>query len=90
MSSTRPNRGAIPGLGDDVVVEAAATARVLGVEPISVEELRPDVDALIRTVKDFELLTVQAADDGDEEAATRVLVTSRLGPSMSAAPAAWA
>ena len=60
-----PNRGAIPGLGDDVVVEVAATVRASGVEPISVEELRPDVDALIRTVKDFELLTVQAAVDGD-------------------------
>ena len=85
-----PNRGAIPGLGDDVVVEVAATVRASGVEPIPVEELRPDVDALIRTVKDFELLTVQAAVDGDEEAAMRALVTNPLGPSMSAAPAVWA
>ena len=85
-----PNRGAIPGLGDDVVVEVAATVRASGVEPIPVAELRPDVDALIRTVKDFELLTVQAAVGGDEEAAMRALVTNPLGPSMSAAPAVWA
>ena len=84
-----PNRGAIPGLPDDVVVEVSATVGANGVQPLAVDALRPDVDALLRTVKDFELLTVQAAVDGDGDAALRALVTNPLGPPMSQAPAVW-
>ncbi len=85
-----PNRGAIPDLGDDVVVEVSARVDADRIEPLEVAELRPDVDALVRTVKDFELLTVQAAVGGDADAAIRALVTNPLGPSISDAPALWA
>jgi 6-phospho-beta-glucosidase len=85
-----PNRGAIPGLADDVVVEVAARIGSGGPEPLPVEPLRHDMDALLRTMKDVELLTVEAAVHGDEDAALRALVTNPLGPSMSAAPAVWA
>lgn len=85
-----PNRGMIPGLPGDVVVEVSVRVEGDRLEPIHVAALRPDVDALVRTVKDFELLTVQAAVDGDEEAAVRALVTNPLGPSMSVAPSLWA
>jgi 6-phospho-beta-glucosidase len=84
-----PNRGAIPGLPDDVVVEVSARVDTGRVTPLPVGPLRPDVDALIRTMKDFELLTVEAAAHGDEEAALRALVTNPIGPSMSQAPAVW-
>ncbi len=84
-----PNRGAIPGLADDVVVEVSARVDVGNVTPLPVGPLRPDVDALIRTMKDFELLTVEAAVHGDEEAALRALVTNPIGPPMSQAPAVW-
>ncbi len=84
-----PNRGAIPGLPDDVVVEVSARVGSHGVTPIPVGPLRPDVDALVRTMKDFELLTVQAAVDGDETAALRALVTNPIGPSMARAPEVW-
>jgi 6-phospho-beta-glucosidase len=85
-----PNRGAIPGLGHDVVVEVAARITASGPEPLAVAPLRPDVDALVRTMKDVELLTVEAAVRGDEQAALRALVANPLGPSMSVAPALWA
>ena len=85
-----PNRGAIPGLPGDIVVEVSARVDAHRIEPLDVAELRPDVDALVRTVKDFELLTVQAAVDGDADAAIRALVTNPLGPSISDAPALWA
>lgn len=75
-----PNRGAIPGLGNDVVVEVAARITNGGPSPIDTSPLRPDVDALVRTVKDFELLTVQAAVRGDQDAARRALLTNPLGP----------
>lgn len=84
-----PNRGAIPGLPDDVVVEVSARVGSGRVTPLPVGPLRPDVDALIRTMKDFELLTVEAAVHGDEEAALRALVTNPIGPPMSKAPAVW-
>jgi 6-phospho-beta-glucosidase len=84
-----PNRGAIPGLADGVVVEVSALIGARGVTPLAVGALRPDVDALIRAVKDFELLTVEAAVHGDEEAALRALVTNPIGPAMSQAPAVW-
>jgi 6-phospho-beta-glucosidase len=85
-----PNRGAIPGLADDVVVEVAARIGAAGPVPIEVPPLRADMDALLRTMKDVELLTVEAAVHGDEDAALRALVTNPLGPSMSAATAVWA
>jgi 6-phospho-beta-glucosidase len=84
-----PNCGAIPGLPDDVVVEVSASVGSGRVTPLPVGPLRADVDALIRTVKDFELLTVEAAVHGDEDAAIRALVTNPIGPPMSQAPAVW-
>lgn len=84
-----PNRGAIPGLPDDVVVEVAAAVDAGGIEPVPVGELRRDVDALVRSVKNYELLTVQAAVDGDRDAAIRALVTNPLGPSINDAPRLW-
>jgi 6-phospho-beta-glucosidase len=84
-----PNRGAIPGLPGDVVVEVSAVVDASRIEPIGVPELRADVDALVRTVKDFELLTVQAAVDGDRDAAIRALITNPLGPSITQAPRVW-
>lgn len=84
-----PNRGAIPGLPGDVVVEVSAIVDASRIEPVHVPELRADVDALVRTVKDFELLTVQAAVDGDRDAAIRALVTNPLGPPITRAPRVW-
>ncbi len=83
------NRGAIPGLPDDVVVETAAVVTSNGPVARPTEPLRPDVDALVRTVKDVELLTVQAAAEGDEEAARLALLTHPLGPSAHQVDAVW-
>ena len=84
-----PNRGAIPGLPDDVVVEVSARVGAAGVVPIPVAPLRPDVDALVRTMKDVELLTVAAAVHGDELAAQRALAAHPLGPGVNGAAALW-
>ena len=84
-----PNRGAIPGLGDDVVVETNARVGRSGATPIATAPLRSDVDALVRTVKDFELLTVQAAVDGDPDAARLALLTNPLGPPAHQVEEVW-
>ena len=84
-----PNQGAIPGLPDDVVVEVAARVDRDGAHPIPVAPMRPDIDALVHTMKDFELLTVDAAVHGDEQAALLALVTNPLGPPAHSARAVW-
>ncbi len=84
-----PNRGAIPGLGNDVVVETSARVTQAGAQALPTAALRPDIDALVRTLKDFELLTVQAAVFGDEDAAMRALLTNPLGPSARNVEAVW-
>ncbi len=83
------NDGAIPGLPDDVVVEVPARVNRAGARAIPTAPLRADVDALVRTVKDFELLTVRAAVDGDEDAARLALLTNPLGPGASNVSAVW-
>ena len=85
-----PNAGAIPGLPDDVVVEVAARIDATGAHPLPVAPLRADVDALLRTVKDAELLTVEAAVTGDESVALLALVSNPLGPPLAQAAAVWA
>lgn len=84
-----PNAGAIPGLPDDVVVETAAVVRADGVTPRPTAPLRPDVDALVRTVKDFELLTVHGAVHGDHDAARQALLTNPLGPPAHRVEQVW-
>ena len=83
------NNGAIPGFADDVVVEVPARVGRGGARAQPAAALRPDVDALVRTVKDFELLTVRAAVDGDEDAARLALLTNPLGPGASDVSAVW-
>lgn len=84
------NDGAIPGLDADVVVEVPARVDRRGAHALPAAALRPDMDALIRTVKDFELLTITAAVDGDHDAALLALITNPLGPPANRAPALWA
>jgi 6-phospho-beta-glucosidase len=84
-----PNAGSIPGFPDDVVVEVAATINRSGAVPRPTEALRPDVDALMRTIKDVELLCVQASVEGDEDAALQALLAHPLGPGAHQVRAVW-
>jgi 6-phospho-beta-glucosidase len=51
--------------------------------------MRGDIDALVRSVKDFELLTIEAALHGHEECALRALITNPIGPDISQARELW-
>ena len=84
-----PNAGSIPGFPDDVVVEVAATITRSGAVPRPTEALRPDVDALMRTIKDVELLCVEAAVSGNEDAALQALLAHPLGPGAHQVQAVW-
>lgn len=84
------NNGAIPGIHPDAVVEIPATISKDGAVARPTSALRQDIDALVRTVKDFELLTIDAALTGSEESALRALITNPLGPDIRDARDLWA
>jgi len=83
------NDGAIPGMDPSVVMEIPARIDRRGATAIASGAMRPDIDALVRTVKDFELQTIAAAVDGDEDSALRALITNPLGPDLSAVRDVW-
>jgi 6-phospho-beta-glucosidase len=83
------NDGAIPGMDPSVVMEIPALIDRRGATALAGDAMRSDIDSLVRTVKDFELLTIEAAVSGDEDSALRALVTNPLGPDMSAAREVW-
>lgn len=81
--------GAVAGMPTDIVMETPCVVGADGADPIAAAPLRPDMDALVRTVKDFELLTIEAAVNGDEDAALRALLANPLGPDLSAVHDVW-
>ena len=83
------NDGALPGLPDDVVIEAPARIGRDGAVALPTAPLRADVDALVRAVKDYELLTIEAARSGDQQLAQLALITNPLGPAASEVPHVW-
>jgi 6-phospho-beta-glucosidase len=84
------NNGAVPGFPDDAVMELPAVITSKGAQSIKTKAMRGDIDALVRSVKDFELLTIQAAVHGEEDSALRALITNPIGPDISQARELWA
>ncbi|MGQ9827325.1 MAG: 6-phospho-beta-glucosidase, partial [Roseiflexus sp.] len=83
------NNGAIPNLEDDVVVEMPCTVGKHGAMPIPVAPLEPVFHGLTCQVKAYELLTVKAAVEGNEEAAMLALLTNPLGPDAARVEEVW-
>jgi 6-phospho-beta-glucosidase len=84
------NNGAVPGFPDEAVMELPAIITSKGAQSIKTKAMRGDIDALVRSVKDFELLTIQAAVHGEEDSALRALITNPIGPDISQARELWA
>lgn len=83
------NNGAIPGLPDDYVVEVPSVISKVGAAAIHTAPLREDMEALIRSVKNFELLTIDAALTGNSDSALRALISNPIGPDISDARNLW-
>ena len=83
------NDGAIPNLPDDVVVEMPARIGAHGATAVPTGPLRADLDALVRSARDYVLLTSEAALSGDRSLAELALMTNPLGPDASLAPRVW-
>jgi 6-phospho-beta-glucosidase len=75
-----PNRGAVADWPDEWVLELPALVGRHGIRPIPTRPLPPAVYGLMQQVKQYELLTVEAAVHGDRDAAYQALLVHPLGP----------
>lgn len=78
------NRGAVPGLPPDAVVEVSCVVDGRGPHPLAQDPLPPEVIGLVQHVKAYENLTVEAAVKGDKDAAFFALLNHPLVPSDKA------
>jgi len=73
-----PNRGAIPGLADDAVVEVPCRVDERGAHPLPQRALAPEMHGLVEHAKGYERLAVEAATSGSRRALVRALVANPL------------
>ncbi len=73
-----PNRGALPGLPDDAVIEAGCLVNRSGIYPLSIGKVPASVWGLISEVKNYEQLAVEAAVHGDKKLALQALLAHPL------------
>ncbi len=83
------NNGAITGFADDAVMEIPAVISKSGAEALKANAMRSDIDAMVRSVKDFEMLTIDAAVTGNEQSALLALLANPIGPDSSQARELW-
>src|SRR6266545_2519006 len=83
------NNAAIPNLPADVVVETPCRVGKGGPAPLPLAPLEPQFHGLTSAVKSYELLTIQAALHGDEEAAKLALLANPLGPDATTVEGVW-
>lgn len=79
------NRGNLPDLADDDVVEVPCVVNANGALPLHVGAVPEAVRDLLVQVKDYERLTVEAALTGDSTRARRALARNPLVPSSRVA-----
>lgn len=73
-----PNRGAVPGLPDDAVVEIPCLVNAAGIHALRVPQLPHAVWGLIAAVKNYEQLVVEAAVSGSRERALLAMLAHPL------------
>ncbi|RJO64293.1 MAG: 6-phospho-beta-glucosidase [Myxococcales bacterium] len=75
-----PNRGAVPGLGDDQTVEVPAVIRKDGARPLPTGPVEPKIFGLMAQVKAYETLAAEAGLEGGYSKALMALVAHPLCP----------
>lgn len=81
------HRGAVTGWPGDWVLEMPCKVYRSGMVPLPAEPLPPVCVELLRRVKAYELLIVEAAIHGDRDAARQALLAHPLGPQADQAQA---
>lgn len=79
------NRGSIPGLPEDAVVEVPAVVDRSGVHPFRVEPLPEGVASLLRLHVDIQKLSVEAAYEGSYDKALQTLILDPVVPEVETA-----
>jgi len=82
-----PNRGAIPGMGLETVVETTCLVGNGIIRPFATGDIPPENLGLLQSVKAYEQLTIQAAIENSYEVALRALSIHPLVPSFEIAKA---
>ncbi len=80
-----PNRGALPGMADDDVVEVTCHVGNGVIRPIAMGPLPDHALGLMKSVKAYERLTIQAAVEGSYALALKALALHPLVPSYETA-----
>jgi 6-phospho-beta-glucosidase len=75
-----PHDGAVSGWPADWVLEMPCKVSKSGIQPLPAEPLPRVCFGLLAQVKSYEILTVEAAVNGDREAAFQALLAHPLGP----------
>ena len=84
-----PNRGALPGFPDDLVVEVPARVDRAGAAPITQPALPPQVRGLIEALGAYQALTAEAAWSGSRRDGVAALASHPLVVSLSKAEAIY-
>ncbi|WP_406829539.1 6-phospho-beta-glucosidase [Pedococcus sp. KACC 23699] len=79
------NRGAVPGVPEDAVVEVPCTVDSDGPRPLTVSALTPHQLGLVLQVKGVERLTISASATGDEREAVEAFALHPLVDSVTVA-----
>lgn len=79
------NQGSIPGLADEDVVETTCLVNQDGIHAVKVEEVPEHCYLLMRLIKMYEKLTVEAIKNGSKETAIHALMLHPLVNSYSLA-----
>jgi 6-phospho-beta-glucosidase len=79
--------GAVPEWPADWVLEMPCRVGASGIEPLPAQPLPQVCTGLVAQVKAYELLAVEAAVNGDRNAAYQALIAHPLGPAVEDAPA---
>jgi len=80
-----PNRGALPGMADDDVVEVTCHVGNGVIRPIAMGALPDHALGLMKSIKAYERLTIQAAVEGSYALALKALALHPLVPSYETA-----
>ena len=81
------NNGSIPGLKDNDVIETTCLVSCDGIRPVKVQDVPEHCYLLMRMIKMYEKLTVEAIDTHSRETAVKALMLHPLVNSYSLAKA---
>ena len=78
-----PNRGAIPGFPDDLVVETLGVVEASGIAPVALGPLPPLAAGLVHALAEYQMLAAQAAWSGSRRDALQALLANPLSMKLT-------